>query len=208
MRSVIDRWLGRLRASPIGALGTRVCRIVIGWLRPRSLRQRLIVWNGLLVLVLFVLLSVATYGILARVLDDNARASVDHERAIVRAALRANLSPAAPHEQDASTYAWIMWISIATLPLSLVVIAIIYLNNCIFYLTNIDLYGLLTIVAFIDGIILIILSLLAFIRSIRAANRFNRKDAIPGLIIGTIIFAAIGFPGIMALVFAARRQKG
>jgi signal transduction histidine kinase len=72
-------------------------RSAIERLRPRSLRQRLIVWYSLLVVALFVALSVATYAIQAHVLADSARASVDRERAIVRAALQNNLTTTPPY---------------------------------------------------------------------------------------------------------------
>ena len=103
-------------------------------------------------------------------------------------------------ERRTSIYAWITWISIASLLGSLISIVAI--------LTTIGGPQYVPLAIYAESAINILtVNLLAIILSLRAATRFNRKDAIPGLIIGTIIFGAVGFPGIMPLWFALRKPK-
>jgi two-component system OmpR family sensor kinase len=65
--------------------------------RPRTLRSRLIVWNSLLVGVLFTLLGVVVYFVQANTLETNAQASLARETSIVQTALTRDLLPQSPY---------------------------------------------------------------------------------------------------------------
>src|SRR5690349_2043760 len=65
---------------------------VIERLRPRSLRQRVILGYAALVFVLFGILSLVTYGIQANTLDKQVQTSIQTEAGVVRAALHRQMT--------------------------------------------------------------------------------------------------------------------